>query len=147
MVTTTVQDVIDRGEVSTTDPDEATPGTKVDVYRNLQKGGYSIRSRETETYGIVIDHREDIVLQDVEFVVNESGRQKVLENSVKNVHAVTRGTIAEDMEIDSEAVEVTYNPYEYDSFVSAEDERAIASANLVVLTTDGVFAHGVKFKD
>lgn len=148
MVTTTVQDAIDRSEdVPTTDPSEATPGTKVDVYRNLQKGGLSIRSRETETYGLVIDHRKGVVLEDVEFVVREKGRQKVLDEGVKNVHAVARGIISEEMEVDSEAIEVTYNPYKYDSFVSKQDERPINTASLVFLTQDGVFAHGVTYDD
>lgn len=140
------QQMIDRNPDEPTES-EATPGTKVDVYRNLQKGGLSIRSRETDTYGLVIDHREGVVLEDVEFVVNENGRQNVLEDNVKNVHAFARGIIAETMEVDSEGVEVTYNPYEYDSFVSKEDERRIDTAELVVLCSEGVFAHGVKYKD
>lgn len=126
---------------------DATPGTKVDVYRNLQKGGLSIRSRETESYGLVIDHREGVVLENVNFVVNESGRQKVLEENVKNVHAFARGIIAETMEINSEGVEVTYNPYEYDSFVSKETERRIDTADVVVLCSEGVFAHGIEYKE
>lgn len=126
---------------------DATPGTKVDVYRNLQKGGLSIRSRETESYGLVIDHREGVVLENVNFVVNESGRQKVLEQNVKNVHAFARGIIAETMEINSEGVEVTYNPYEYDSFVSKETERRIDTADVVVLCSEGVFAHGIEYKE
>lgn len=145
MASVSVQDVIDR-DSEKADPKEATPGTKVDVYRNLQKGGLSIRSRETSSYGLVIDHRDGVVLEDVEFVVNENGRQKVLEEGVKNVHAFARGIIAEEMEIDSEGVEVTYNPYEYQSFVTVDEERPVEYADLVVLTADGVFAHGISYE-
>lgn len=146
MAKTTVQDAIDR-DSNASDAEEATSGTKVDVYRNLQKGGYSVRSRETETYGLVIDHRESVVIQAAEFCVNESGRQDVLEEGVKNVHAVVRGTIAEEREIDSEGTEVTYNPYEYANFVSVEEERPIDKADIVYVTSEGVYAYGISYKN
>lgn len=146
VVMTTVQDVIDRDGTGEDNEQEATPGTKVDVYRNLQKGGLSIRSRETNSYGLVIDHDEKVILEDVEFVVNESGRQKVLEEGVKNVHAFARGIIAKEKNDLSDPTEVTYNPFEYESFVSKEDERPVDNADFVVLCADGVFAYNPTFE-
>lgn len=123
-------------------------GKKADVYRNLQVGGYSIRSRESETYGTVIGHEETVVMEDVEFVVQEAGRQKVLEEERKNVHAVVRGVVAtqDAWTTDTEgAVPVTYNPYEYAHFVHAETETPIESADRVLIGEDGVYAIGVSY--
>jgi hypothetical protein len=119
-------------------------GLKVDVYRNLAKGGFSIRSRETETYGRVISHRDTVHLRDVEFVVREKGRQKVLEEEVKNVHAVLRGVVAEESPVDK-STEVTYNPYKYSNFVERDTEKSLDQAAMVRVSTEGVFAENVTY--
>lgn len=124
-------------------------GKKADVYRNLQTGGYSIRSRETETYGTVIGHEDAVVVENAEFVVQEKGRQRVLEEERKNVHAVVRGVVGKlsdwDDVSDTETVPVTYNPYEYAHFVHAETEEPIESAETVLIGENGVFAVGVEY--
>lgn len=124
-------------------------GKKADVYRNLQVGGYSIRSRETETYGTVIGHEDEVVMENVEFVVQEAGRQKVLEEERKNVHAVVRGVVDtkdswEGIDTNN-AIPITYNPYEYAHFVHANTEEPIESADRVLIGEDGVFAVGVEY--
>lgn len=125
-------------------------GKKADIYRNLQTGGYSIRSRETETYGTVIGHEDVVVVTDAEFVVQEKGRQRVLEEERKNVHAVVRGVVSSldewDGVNDADTVPVTYNPYEYAHFVHAETEEPIESAEQVLIGEDGVLAVGVTYK-
>jgi len=67
-------------------------GTVVEVYRNLHRRCFSIRSVET---GRVIGHATDGVgLVRAEFKVSEAGRQRVLRERRKNVHAVVRGTLS-----------------------------------------------------
>lgn len=139
--TTTLQEAIDGGE---SDTDLGAPeGTKVDVYWNFHDNIWSIRSRETESYGLVIDHQERVVVEDVEFVVSEKRRQDVLEEGVKNVHAVVRGVIGENAEPDESWTDITYNPFKYSNFVTVEDEDPIHEADVVVLSEDGVFATGI----
>jgi len=122
-------------------------GKAVDVYQNLQKNCYSIRSRETDTYGIVISHEESVIIRDASFVVNENQRQKVIEQERKNVHAFVRGHISGagewDEENHSDSVPVTYNPYECANFVHKETGEPIESAELVLLNEDGCFAFNI----
>lgn len=68
-------------------------GDSVAVYRNLNTGNYSIRSRETKTRGLVIGHEEEVCLTNATFHVNQNRRKDVLEEERKNVHAVVKGTI------------------------------------------------------
>lgn len=65
---------------------------KVEVYRNLHKNGivYSIRDQKTKR---VIGYSSNLTLKDVKFCVNQTGRERVLREKRKNVHAFIRGTI------------------------------------------------------
>ena len=67
---------------------------KVDVYRNLHNGMYSIKSREAGTRGLVIAHADRVWLDDVKFVVSEAGRARVLREKKKYVHGCVRGTLS-----------------------------------------------------
>lgn len=111
-------------------------GKKADVYKNLQTGGYSVRSRETENYGIVISHEKTVVMNDVEFVVSENGRQDVLKEGRKNVHAVVRGVVVEQdvwgLVESGEAIPVSYNPEKYSNFVHSETEELVDAAEYII---------------
>lgn len=97
-------------------------GDSVDVYWNLHRDLFSVRSRRRSDYGRVIGHVERFHLTDVSFVVNEAGRQRVLRERRKNVHAFVRGLWAEDAEL--RPVRVSYNPYRAPSFL-ALDQPAV----------------------
>lgn len=66
---------------------------KVAVYRNLHNGMFSIQCREGENYGRVICHSKSVRLKNVSFVVRENGRQKVIREQKKNVHAFVVGEL------------------------------------------------------
>lgn len=118
---------------------------RVDAYRNLQDECISVKSREPETRGQVIDHADEVVIKDAQFVVQPAGRRRVLEEERKNVHAFVRGVRADDTPQPSAGgIEVTYNPYEYDSFVQRADESAVSSAELAVVSPSGVLAFNVE---
>lgn len=89
--------------------------SKVDVYRNLHdKTGnkkYSIRQN-----GLVVGHTNLIYLNDVKFVVNQKGRERVIREKRKNVHAFLRGFITNKHNRVSKRI--TYNPYKSNSFVN-----------------------------
>ena len=65
------------------------------IYRNLHKGKWSIRSLDRDdTYGRVIGHASILLMLDCSFTVSEAGRQRVLREKQKNVHAGVRGMIS-----------------------------------------------------
>lgn len=117
---------------------------KVDVYLNLHRDCVSVRSRESEDYGTVVAHRPKVTVEDVSFVVQPSGRQKCIEEGVKNVHAFVRGKWNDNRRV-LMGERVTYNPFEYQQFVHAEDERPVASAEVAMITRKGVFAEGLEY--
>lgn len=123
---------------------------KVDVYRNLQTEAMSVKAREGEHEGLVIAHRESVVLEDAEFVVREKGWKDVHISGCKNVHAVVRGTLVRfnDTENGGQPTDLTYNPMKYRYFVTRENEKPVDSADEVRVQTPGqIEAWGVDLKD
>ena len=113
---------------------------RVEVYFNLHRKLFSVRNCKT---GRVVHHTQRIWIEDPEFVVRKAGREKVLREKKKNVHAFVRGTwfkVQSDFDvsrlIDHQACsdEVTYNPYKYDSFVTKHDAKPIDFGRLASLT-------------
>ena len=107
---------------------------KVFVYKNLHKDCWSIKQD-----GLVKAHAEEVRMWDCAFQVNAKGRQKVLDEQRKNVHAGIKGYIDNDQQVPS-GVEVTYNPYKYDSFVDKATELPIYSSLFTTLTKNKVVA-------
>jgi hypothetical protein len=118
---------------------------RVDAYRNLNDDCISLRSREPDTRGRVIDHVDTAVIRDVEFIVQPAGRRRVLDEERKNVHAFVRGYTTDRPRHAASGIRVTYNPYKYASFVTVDNERPVVSADVAVVTTEGVTAYGVGF--
>jgi len=96
---------------------------RVDVYYNLHKKTFSVKRTST---GKVVAHRDYVWIKDAQFVVSEAGRQRVLREKKKNVHAFVRGewldlsegrAVTEGTKFGGYA---SYNPYKADTFM-AED--------------------------
>lgn len=109
-------------------------GEKVFVYRNLHKKCYSVKSLKT---GRVIAHVDSIDLINVVFRVSEAGRQRVLKERCKNVHAGVVGYIA-DVSMSCQQTQVTYNPYKFDSFIRRDNELPIYEARIAHLDAAGI---------
>jgi hypothetical protein len=93
------------------------------VYFNLHRGLWSIKSLKT---GLVIGHSNTIILRDVEPKVSEAGRQRVIKEKKKNVHAGLIGTLKSVKELKHSLEnfkEITYNPYKYTSFVFKDNDN------------------------
>ena len=94
---------------------------KYRVYRNLHRGDFSILSN-----GKVIDRGDNLILTNVQFYSRETGRQRVIEEGVKNVHAFmcTNDLVVkfdENLEpkLDRRVIsriQITYNPKLYANF-------------------------------
>jgi hypothetical protein len=117
---------------------------KVYVYFNLHKKCFSIKALEGEHKGLVVAHRTALTLRDVTFKVSEAGRQRVLRERKKNVHAGVVGQWDgyDTATADACSVPVTYNPYKYDSFVYADDRAPIKQAEGALLFNRKIFVNG-----
>lgn len=125
---------------------------RVEVYFNLHKHVFSVRQCST---GRVILHANRVHLRDPEFVVRKSGRDRVLREGKKNVHAFVRGEAthfdAFDPDYDGYTL-VSYNPYKYATFVDTRDMAPVRTAQraLLQLMPTGpvdrpyIFAEGVQ---
>jgi hypothetical protein len=103
---------------------------KVDVYFNLHKKCLSVRHK-----GKVVHHSDYVKIINPTFVVSQAGRQRVLREKRKNVHAFVRGELAalENNPKDSanNLQTITYNPYKYSTFVTKNDETPVHKASEV----------------
>lgn len=114
---------------------------KVFVYFNLHRKCFSIKALEGANKGRVVAHRDSVLLFNGTFKVSEAGRQRVLRERKKNVHAGVVGhwdetgtdLISIDM-ITINGTAITYNPYKYDTFVHLYGEHPIKTGRLVALT-------------
>lgn len=97
------------------------PGQKVVVYYNLHKHVFSIKDHKS---GLVLGHAPTLSMIACEFVVSEAGRQRVIAEQRKSVHAYIVGTYvgAKNYQVDGLKMGM-YNPYRFDSFVAEEGER------------------------
>jgi hypothetical protein len=114
---------------------------KVFVYFNLHRKCFSIKALEGPNKGRVVAHRDDVLLFDATFKVSEAGRQRVLRERKKNVHAGVVGhwdmTGTDLITIDrvtTVGTPITYNPYKYDTFVHLYGEHPCKTGRLVALT-------------
>ena len=129
----------------------------VQVYRNLHNRLLSIQDAKT---GLVIGHATTVDLKDASFIVREAGRQRVLKEKKKNVHAFVKGTLTDvinfkpfkDREVDIEVsthrittrilrhmrhdvepvTEVRYNPYKAPHFVESDGEAVHSMSSCVI---------------
>jgi hypothetical protein len=103
----------------------------VQVYRNLNRGGYSIRQG-----GLIVAHADTLVLQLCSMKVNRAGRRRVIKYRVKTVHAYIEGLVAAGAPAKGR-VRIRYNPYEVSTFVTDKRE-VVRKAAWVIFGVDGV---------
>jgi hypothetical protein len=114
---------------------------KVEIYKNLHLSKpnnpvYSIRDKKTK---IVIAHASEIFLENVEFIVGKKGRERVLKEKRKNVHAFVRGEWSAAFETDG-LTRVSYNPYVSASFLSRATDQPVKQAAKAYIGPLGVEA-------
>lgn len=108
---------------------------RVFVYFNLHRKCWSVKALEGPMKGRVVQHTDNIVLSSCTFKVSEAGRQRVLKERRKNVHAGVVGTLVEPSSLARvvHLVSVTYNPYKAGTFVTKPDGSPIYAADVVFL--------------
>jgi hypothetical protein len=103
---------------------------KVFCYFNLHRKCWSIKALEGSQLGRVVAHALQVNISNATFKVSESGRQRVLREKRKNVHAGVVGQWDGQCNADApawlgEGMPVTYDPYLYSSFVVKATGAAI----------------------
>ena len=105
---------------------------KVFVYFNLHKGCWSLKALEGPNKGRVVAHRAFLTLKDCTFKVSEAGRQRVLRERRKNVHAGVVGEWDDSpMPMCAGFFPVSYNPYRYGYFFDRLNHEPVNKAFLV----------------
>lgn len=93
-----------------------TNGDRVQIYWNLHRDCFSVMALSGPHKGRVVAHTDSFDLTDATFVVRPAGRQRVLREQRKNVHAFIKGTWT------TTAIrtgsKVRYNPYEAGHFIA-----------------------------
>lgn len=134
------------------------------VYRNLHNGKWSLKDMDT---GLVVGHATHVVLARMKTKVSEAGRQRVLLEKKKNVHAGLVGCVTSvkgfesfkgrGLEFDSKAMDLndivkhfvrcglsiglrslSYNPYKMGNFFDKEDYRIVRQSHWAMLHDKGV---------
>lgn len=111
---------------------------KVMVYKNLHNGMFSVKQG-----GLVVAHVNSIMLSPAVFNVNQAGRQRVLIEKKKNVHAYVIGYV-EGVNMDVEVggmIPVSYNPYKFKHFYIKSTEEPVSSLSCSVFcsTSKGLY--------
>jgi hypothetical protein len=123
---------------------------KVFIYYNLHKKCWSVKALEGPNKGRVVQHCKVAALAFCEYKVSEKGRQRVLKDKCKNVHAGIVGYLRSTSDHVSNVLpdsvslldmtRVTYNPYRYDSFVDRETKTPIYNSRSCIMADGEVFA-------
>jgi len=137
---------------------------RVEVFFNLHTKLWSVRALSGADKGRVIGHAHTVLIRDASFVVQQAGRERVLREGRKNVHAFVRGNLEavkwsysehamfprdsaawtswtrDDTRYTRYASEagqaVTYNPYRYATFVDREAGSPVIDAPMACMTRD-----------
>lgn len=123
------------------------------VYYNLHKHCLSLKALDGPRRGCVVLHARGVRLKDVAFRVSQAGRERVLRERSKNVHAGVVGELVEVEPLsdapDSGLVslaqqlgmtrQLTYDPYRFTSFVTRDTEEAVAAAAECIIAGKRIF--------
>ena len=141
---------------------------KVFVYFNLHKKCYSILSKSGSTKGKVVAHAERVAVLDPVFKVSEKGRQKVIKEKCKNVHAGVVGELnmfdgvptrwGSEVGLEGTTITpnenpeqhnwvgLTYNPYKFESFVDKNTLDPVDDALIALLVPGATWAYAPHYK-
>ena len=122
-----------------------------EAYFNLHKHCLSIRPM-----GGKVSHFSGVVFSDASFVVSKAGRERVIREKRKNVHAFVRGTPVTTLPVGQNGTplvenckaaglrRVTYNPYKYERFVIKSTGQEVVWADRVYVVGRSIYAVGAR---
>ncbi|WEG18640.1 hypothetical protein PQ478_09175 [Alkalihalophilus pseudofirmus] len=113
-----------------------TEGQIVRVYRNLHKSAFSIKDKKS---GLVVAHADKVLLHNAKYIVSEKGRQRVISERTKNVHAVVEGAFVGLEKPSCDLLLGYYDPYQYDSFIDKETGSKLSESELAWFENEKVY--------
>lgn len=113
------------------------------IYYNLLKRCLSVQKKLDKGWR-VRSYKEIVYLEDVKFKVSEAGRQRVLREKKKNVHAFLEGKETFfDCDI-GETTRIYYNPYKSKYFFDRFHQRILKAKQAIVIGDHHGYAIYVK---
>lgn len=118
-------------------------GQRVRAYRNLDYKPDRVYSLQVYLRGIgwrVVGHTDNILLEDVAFIVGEPTRQRVIQKSRKLVHAYASGRVVPCMFADRllRPKAASYDPYVHPNFYTLSDNLPVHQADYCRLSSLGM---------
>jgi hypothetical protein len=111
---------------------------KVRAYRNLTKNCWSIIDAKS---GRLMFHCDEVVLQFCKLIVREPGRQRVLQEKRKNVHAFVEGFLTSKQSWrnlnGNMGIRILYNPYRMNCFQWSISQLPAKESQMCLLGEDG----------
>ena len=112
----------------------------VRVYRNLRKDCLSVLHRTDKGWRLW-KHVQQIELMNVKFKVSQAGRERVLREKRKNVHAFVEGNYHGETDVTSSNPRfIKYNPYISGHFVDQQSKEKVSQAAWAWVTKKGIMA-------
>lgn len=114
---------------------------KVRVYRNLNRKCFSVQHKTAKGWR-VLKHVSSIILKSPSYKVSEAGRNRVLREKRKNVHAWVEGEEVESLPNGCSCDrKVIYNPYKSNKFFyAANTEQHPICSFYAEISEDGIWA-------
>lgn len=120
-------------------------GQSVRVYRNLRCKLSPLYSVQIYYHGVgyrLVGHTRELLLKDVAFSVSQSGRQRVIAQQSKNVHAYVEGVlISHWTHPGGLGQRVSYNPYASPFFRALDTHEPIWKADYAIINHAGLTAY------
>jgi len=104
----------------------------VHLWFNLHRRDWSVKAGRSP-----VQHRAAVCLSGVVFRVREAGRQRVLANRCREVHAYAAGELCDLGAPHPDAIEVSYNPYRGPLFYRKDTGASVVGAAFVYFAPDG----------
>ena len=116
---------------------------RVKIYRNLHKQCLSVLHRTDKGWRLW-KHVPCIEVFNVVFKVSQAGRERMLKQRRKNVHAFIEGNYAGVTDVTSSNLRfVRYNPYLCGSFFDQHSRELVSSASWAFVNQKGIMAINV----
>jgi hypothetical protein len=114
---------------------------QVRIYFNLHKKTLSVQTKANGQWKVTA-HQFTAYLQNAKFKVSEAGRQRVLKQQKKNVHAFITGELIEKLPQNGTFDSARYNPYELEKFQSSG--KYIDKADFAILNGRELFVNNAE---
>jgi hypothetical protein len=108
------------------------------IYRNLHKDCFSVLKYNKEKKGYrLFAHEKNLVCSEVNFTISKAGRNRVLLEKKKNVHAfVICKNYITFVDEPTLGDQVYYNPYKMETFQVRATEEPIHSTGTLIITNN-----------